>query len=110
MSEKSGEKGTDVALAVDVLQVGLDGKIDIAVLVTGDGDFVPLVRALNKHGVRVLAVYFKFERRDGKKSFINDRLLNVVNYAVDVSSLESDKDFKKTFKSLFYKGADYDDQ
>ena len=36
MSQTRGEKGTDVALAVDALQVGLDGKIDIAVLVTGD--------------------------------------------------------------------------
>ena len=44
MSQGQGEKGTDVALAVDALQVGIDGKIDIAVLVTGDGDFVPLVR------------------------------------------------------------------
>jgi uncharacterized LabA/DUF88 family protein len=48
MSQSLGEKGTDVALAIDALQVGIDGKIDIAVLVTGDGDFVPLVRALNK--------------------------------------------------------------
>jgi len=55
MSQTQGEKGVDVALAVDALQVGLGGMIDVAVLVTGDGDFVPLVRALNKQGVRVLA-------------------------------------------------------
>jgi uncharacterized LabA/DUF88 family protein len=54
MSQTRGEKGIDVALAVDALQVALDGKIDIAVLVSGDGDFVPLVRALNKQGVRVM--------------------------------------------------------
>src|SRR5438477_5981722 len=48
MSQKLGEKGVDVALAVDALQVGLGQMIDVAVLVTGDGDFVPLVRALNK--------------------------------------------------------------
>ena len=70
MSDTAGEKGTDVALAVDALQVGLGGKIDLAVLVTGDGDFVPLVRALNKQGVRVLAAYFKLTVRDGAKSFI----------------------------------------
>src|SRR5712664_2000703 len=35
MSETRGEKGIDVALAVDALQVGLGGTIDIAVLVTG---------------------------------------------------------------------------
>ena len=106
MSQTLGEKGTDVALAVDALQVGLDGKIDIAVLVTGDGDFVPLVRALNKQGVRVLGAYFEFQTKDGKKSFMNERLLSVVNYAVDVNALENDKDHKQAFKFLFRKTAD----
>ncbi len=109
MSQTQGEKGTDVALAVDALQVGLDGKIDIAVLVTGDGDFVPLVRALNKQGVRVLGVYFEFQTKDGKKSFINERLRSVVNYAVDVNALENDKEYKQAFKSLFWKSADFED-
>src|SRR6267378_8452716 len=109
MSQKLGEKGVDVALTVDALQVGLDGKIDIAVLVTGDGDFVPLVRALNKQGVRVLGVYFEFQAKDGKKSFINERLLSVVNYAVDVNALENDKEYKQAFKSLFRKSADFED-
>src|SRR5262252_829462 len=101
MSQTRGEKGIDVALAVDAPQVGLGGKIDIAVLVTGDGDFVPLVRALNKQGVRVLGAYFKFQGKDGHESFINDRLLSVVNYAVDINALQNDKEYKKAFKSLF---------
>ena len=109
MSQTQGEKGIDVALAVDALQVGLDGKIDIAVLVTGYGDFVPLVRALNKQGVRVLDVYFEFQTKDGKKSFINERLLSVVNYAVDVNALENDKEYKQAFKSLFRKSTDFED-
>ena len=109
MSQTQGEKGIDVALAVDALQVGLDGKIDIAVLVTGDGDFVPLVRALNKQGVRVLGVYFEFQTKDGKKSFINERLRSVVNYAVDINALEKDKEYKQAFKSLFWKSADVED-
>ncbi|HEX7592614.1 MAG TPA: NYN domain-containing protein [Anaerolineae bacterium] len=108
MSERLGERGTDVALAVDALQVGLDGKIDIAVLVTGDGDFVPLVRALNQQGVRVLGVYFGFQAKDGKKSFMNERLLSVVNYAVDINSLDNDKESKLAFKSLFRKSTDGD--
>src|SRR4051812_11361903 len=103
MSQTHGEKGVDVALAVDALQVGLDGKIDIAVLVTGDGDFVALVRALNKHSVRVLGAYLKFQAKDGKKGW----LLSVVNYAVDFNTLENDKEYKQTFKSLFHRtGAD----
>lgn len=103
MSQKQGEKGVDVSLAVDALQAGLGQIIDVAVLVTGDGDFVPLVRALNKHGVRVLAAYFAFESKDGGKSFINERLLAAVNYAVDLNALGSSKDHKQDFATLFWK-------
>jgi len=101
MSQSQGEKGTDVALAVDALQVGLDGKIDIAVLVTGDGDFVPLVRTLNKQGIRVLAAYFDFTDSRGKKCFINERLLNCCNYSTDISALDKSREFKSAFKGLF---------
>ncbi len=107
ISQQAKEKGTDIAMAVDALQVGLDGKIDIAVLVTGDGDFVPLVRALNKQGIRVLAAYFEYEDNQGNKSFINERLLNSCNYAVDIIKLENDKDFKSSFKNLFRKQSEW---
>ena len=106
MSQTHGEKGVDVALAVDALQVGLGRMIDVAVLVTGDGDFVPLVRALNKQGVRVVAAYFKFETKDtkdGSKSFINERLLAAANYAVDIDALGSSKEHKQDFATLFRK-------
>ncbi len=106
MSQKSEEKGIDVAMAVDALQIGLDGKIDVAVFVTGDGDFVPLARALNKQGIRVLAAFFEFQDSQGRRCFINERLLNSCNYAVDIIRLEDDKDFKNSFKSLFRKKSD----
>lgn len=101
ISQTQGEKGTDVALAVDALQTGLDGKIDIAVLVSGDGDFVPLARVLNKQGIRVVAAYFDFVDKAGRKCFINERLLNCCNYTVDVSALDKNREFKTSFKSLF---------
>ena len=98
----STEKGADVALAIDAIQVGLEGKIDVAALVSGDGDLVPLARALMKHGIRAMAVYFQYEEGE-HKSFINERLLAVCNYAVNVNDLEKDKDFKTAFRSLFRK-------
>jgi len=73
----------------------------IAVLVTGDGDFVPLVRALNKQGIRVVAAYFTFTEKSDKKSFINERLLNCCNYSIDISSLDTQREFKIDFKGLF---------
>src|SRR3989449_4423575 len=48
MSQTQGEKGVDVALAVDALQVGLGRMIDVAVLDNDDGEFLPLVPAVNK--------------------------------------------------------------
>jgi hypothetical protein len=43
---------------------------------------------------------------DGHESFINDRLLSVVNYAVNINTLENEKEYKQAFKSLFRKSAD----
>ena len=100
MSQKQKEKGVDISMALDALQVGLEGKIDIAVLVTGDGDFVPLARALMKNGIRVATVYFEYE--SGKrKSFANERLLNVSNYILNVNEYEKDRKYQTMFRGLF---------
>jgi uncharacterized LabA/DUF88 family protein len=100
MSESQGEKGIDVYMAVETLQIGLDDKIDIAILVTGDGDFVPLVRALMKNGVRVGIAFFEYT--DGEhKSFANERLINAANFAININNLENDREFKTEFKTIF---------
>jgi Uncharacterized conserved protein len=94
------EKGIDVAMAIDILEIGLSDVIDLAILVTGDGDFVPLVRSLMKHGITVAVTYFEYEE-NGKKSFANERLKEACMLAININSLENDKDFKTVFKSLF---------
>jgi uncharacterized LabA/DUF88 family protein len=100
MSETHGEKGIDVYMAVETLQVGLDDKIDVAVLVTGDGDFVPLVRALMKNSVRVLISHFEYDEPNNK-SFVNDRLISAANYSININRLENDRDFKTDFNTIF---------
>jgi uncharacterized LabA/DUF88 family protein len=96
------EKGVDVALAIDALQVGMEGKIDIAVLVTGDGDLVPLARALMKHGIRVGVVFFDYESKpQNRKSFVNQRLLNACNYSLNINALEKDRKYQGLFRGLF---------
>ena len=98
----SNEKGVDVALAIDAIQLALDGKIDVAVLVTGDGDFVPLVRALTKHAVRVMAAHFDYG--DGQpKDFANPRLLNACNYFLNINRVATDKHYRQLFNGLFTK-------
>ena len=43
-----------------------------------------------------MAAYFDYEEGE-HKSFINERLLAVCNYDLNVNQLETDKDFKATF-------------
>jgi len=100
MSQGQGEKGIDIAMAIDALQIGIEEKIDIAILVTGDGDFVPLVRALMKHGIRVATAYFEYESSK-RKSFASDRLLTASNYTLNVTELEKERNSNSLFRSLF---------
>jgi uncharacterized LabA/DUF88 family protein len=46
----------DVGLAVDAIK--LAPQLDTVVLVTGDGDFVPLIQYLDWHGVQVEVISF----------------------------------------------------
>ena len=46
----------DIGLAMDVIR--MSNKIDVVVLVTGDGDFVPLIEYLKNHGQFVEVVAF----------------------------------------------------
>lgn len=44
------EKGIDVWFALDVYDMAIRDAYDVAVLITGDGDFVPLIQKLNERG------------------------------------------------------------
>jgi uncharacterized LabA/DUF88 family protein len=75
--------------------------MDVAVLVTGDGDFVPLVRNLMKNGIRVLVAHFKYDDTVEKSSYVNKRLIDSANYVLNINDLETDRDFKAEFKTIF---------
>lgn len=43
----------DVEMTIDMLNAGLDMNIDTVILVSGDGDFLPVVEYLRGRGIRV---------------------------------------------------------
>jgi uncharacterized LabA/DUF88 family protein len=96
------EKGVDVAMAIDIFEIGIEGTIDVAVLITGDGDFVPLVRALMKKGIGTVCAYFEY-KENGKESFANKRLKEVCSHALNINEFEDDENKKHLFNSLFLK-------
>ncbi len=65
------ERGIDVWLSLDVLQMALQDRIDVAVLIISDTDYVPLLRKLTSLGVRVMLLGWEFE-------YMNDDGLRMV--------------------------------
>ena len=52
-------KEDDINMAVDMVDGSADDDFDVAVLVSGDGDFVPAVRSVKKRNKKIENVYFK---------------------------------------------------
>ena len=65
MGDRHGKANADVDMAVDALQQS--HKLDKVLLVTGDGDFVQLVRALQNRGCRVEVLAFDNVSKDLKQ-------------------------------------------
>ena len=52
------EKGVDVKIAMDMLDMAVKKIYDIAILVSGDGDFSNAIRAVKEQGLSVENAYF----------------------------------------------------
>ena len=52
-------KGDDIHIAVDMIMQAQSNSYDTAVLVSGDGDFVPAVKAVQAFGKHIENYYFK---------------------------------------------------
>ncbi len=72
-------KRVDITLATDMLTHANRGNYDIAILVAGDADYVPLVQAIKGEGRRVV-VWF-FESGGG----LSDKLQMEADYFSDIS-------------------------
>jgi NYN domain len=53
------QKGVDVLLAVDMLSASSRQLFDVAVLISGDADFVPLIREVRRLGITVVVAGVK---------------------------------------------------
>ncbi len=77
------EKGIDVWLALEAYEMASLKKYDVCVLITGDGDFVPLVNKLNTLGSRVMLIAWDFSyEREGRTytTHAATELIDRVNY------------------------------
>jgi uncharacterized LabA/DUF88 family protein/cold shock CspA family protein len=100
------EKGVDVWFALEAFELAVHKRFDVSVLVTGDGDFVPLVRKLNTLGTRVMLLAWDFDyAREGKpqSTRTSQALINEVTYPIMMSDEIDSRGRKKdpSIGSLF---------
>jgi cold shock CspA family protein/uncharacterized LabA/DUF88 family protein len=90
------ERGIDVWLALEALELAYSKKYDVVCLVASDGDYVPLVRKLNTLGIRVMVLGWDFEYFDeegGRRSTVTSQaLLEVTNYPIPMHDIIDSKD------------------
>mgnify|MGYP002624008056 CR=1 FL=1 len=106
---KIAQKGVDVELAIDVLDAAHENRYDVAVLVTGDGDFVPLVRrstSLNNHA---WVAHFEIDQWtddrgvNHRPTYCSRALIDASSWSLNFNHLVRDPDWKTEVKSLFFK-------
>ncbi|MEM7717426.1 MAG: NYN domain-containing protein [Cyanobacteria bacterium P01_A01_bin.68] len=73
------ESNVDVVMAIDAMELSLEIKPDIVVLVTGDSDFAYLAEKLRKRGIRVEVA--------SVEQSLGSELKNSANSVVDLSEV-----------------------
>ncbi len=58
-------KGDDLKLALDMFEGAITNEYDTGILVSGDGDFLPLIKKIHKYHKKVELWYF--DSRTSKK-------------------------------------------
>lgn len=85
------DKGIDVWMALEAYELTLLKKFDVVVLITSDGNYVPLVRKMNNLGARIMVLSWDFEFVDSEGKHVVTRtsheLLNEVTYPIQMHDL-----------------------
>lgn len=86
------EKGVDVALALTAYEQAVKKEMEVAVLFTGDSDFVPLIEKLLGEKVRTVVVGLEARQNDQSELCIASRLSTVAKKVLDLRPLlETDR-------------------
>src|SRR5437879_610617 len=75
-------KGVDIALTKDMLGHAFLGNYEVAVLIAGDGDYVPLVEEVKRLGKRVYLLFFQEEGLNPALRLASDEFLDLTSILV----------------------------
>jgi uncharacterized LabA/DUF88 family protein/cold shock CspA family protein len=101
-AEKS-EKGIDVWFALEAFELALYKRFDVIVLITGDGDYLHLVKKLNTLGTRVMLLYWDLEFPNEAIPPVrtNVALINEVTYEINMYEVMRSKKISQIVEGMF---------
>lgn len=89
------EKGTDVNVAVQMLSKGFQNAYDIAILVSGDTDYIPVIESLHNLGKIVVLATLPHQKIDKYKTII-DRHIPIYSNIINKSEYKHKIDTSKS--------------
>lgn len=76
-------KGVDISLSRDMLRDAFMNNYDVAVLIAGDGDYVPLIAEVKRFGKVVYAAFFETSGLSSELRVNADRFFSVDQFFLD---------------------------
>ena len=73
------QKEVDVSIAIDMFRHAVDDNYDVAILISGDRDFIPAIEGVQKLGKRVEVAAFR--------NTVSDAVTHVVDSFTDLSKI-----------------------
>ncbi|MCS1417645.1 MAG: Cold shock protein ScoF [Verrucomicrobia subdivision 3 bacterium] len=96
---RGAEKGIDVWLALEALELAIYKRFDVLVIICGDSDLIPLARKVNSLGTRIMLLGWDFKYTDEShrehETVTSIHLLNEVTYPTLMHQIIDDKTNRK---------------
>ena len=77
------EKKVDIKIAIDMISLAYENSYDTAILVSGDGDFIPVVKKIKELGKNVEVWAFRYSLANKLKEELG---VEYINYIDDILS------------------------
>ncbi len=83
------QKGVDVKLATDLVQLGYTNSYDIAILLTGDTDLIESVKLVREKLGKIVIICSYYNK--GKNSVISDKLIYEADFFINLRDLTDEE-------------------
>ena len=77
------EKKVDIKIAIDIISLAYEDAYDTAVLVSGDGDFIPVVKKIKELDKEVEVWAFKYSMANMLKEELGQENINYIDDILD---------------------------